>query len=83
MAKRTVMDGVALAEVEVRRVPEAVGNYFPPAYGPQVAVALAPFGKLPYAQAALLWMLLSALAYFVAATRCGAPAPTCAPTADW
>jgi hypothetical protein len=60
---QALYDGAALAEIELRRVPQAAGNYFPPAYGPQVAVAMAPFAKLPYPAAAALWMLLSAVAY--------------------
>jgi hypothetical protein len=43
--------------------PESVDDWYPPAYGPQVTVALTPLGYLSYGKALTLWLLLTAAAY--------------------
>jgi hypothetical protein len=45
--------------------PESVDDWYPPAYGPQVTVALSPLGYLSYGQALTLWLLLTTVAYLV------------------
>jgi hypothetical protein len=55
----------AIRETQLAAVPEATGVYFPPVYGPQVPLALAPLGWLSYSAALFVWVMLSAVAYFV------------------
>lgn len=46
-----------------RRVPEAVDVIYFPFYGPQVSLLFAPFARLPYGLALLVWTALSAAIY--------------------
>ena len=45
--------------------PESVDDWYPPAYRPQVTVALSPLGYLSYGKALALWLLVTAAAYVV------------------
>jgi len=51
--------------VQLAARPESADDWYPPAYGPQVTVALSPLGALSYGQALTLWLLLTAAAYVV------------------
>jgi hypothetical protein len=56
-------DATAQRAIGERLVPASAGDYFLPVYGPQYSLFWAPFALLPYAWAAALWMLLSAVIY--------------------
>jgi hypothetical protein len=56
---------------EQRRVqllgrPESFDGWFPPAYGPQIAVLLAPLGHLSYGMALIVWLAITAAGFFAA-----------------
>ena len=55
----------AIRRTQLAAVPEATNVWFPPVYGPQVPLALAPLGWLSYNVALGLWVALSATFYFV------------------
>jgi hypothetical protein len=54
---------------EQRRVqliarPESLEDWFPPAYGPQITVLLAPLGHLSYGTALIVWLTITAAGFF-------------------
>ena len=53
-------------QAQLRAVPESTDHIYPPVYGPQVAVALAPLARFDYTTALLLWTVLSTGLYFAA-----------------
>ena len=55
----------AIRRAQLDGVPEATGVYFPPVYGPQVPLLLAPLGRLSYGWALGAWVAASAFVYFV------------------
>lgn len=54
-----------IRRTQLAAVPEATNVYFPPVYGPQVPLALAPLGRMTYGLALALWVSVSAGAYFL------------------
>jgi hypothetical protein len=56
-------DAGAQRTIQLQAVPESKSDWFPPAYGPQVTVALTPLGWLNYPQALLAWLLFSTCTY--------------------
>ena len=50
--------------IQVSAVPESTKDWYPPVYGPLVAVVLAPLGWASYGTALTIWVILSGLAYF-------------------
>jgi alpha-1,2-mannosyltransferase len=52
--------------IQVAARPESSGVWFPAAYGPQIALLLAPLGHLTYGTALLLWTGLTAAVYLLA-----------------
>jgi len=55
---------IAHAALQKTLLPESVGTYFVPMYGPQAYFLFEPLAALPYRWAALVWALLSAAVYF-------------------
>ena len=53
----------AQSELAAQRVPAAAGIRYLPLYPPQVSMFFAPFARLPYPSALILWLTLSALIY--------------------
>jgi hypothetical protein len=53
----------AQSELVAQRVPQAAGIRYLPLYPPQVSIFFAPFARLSYPCALILWLSLSALAY--------------------
>jgi hypothetical protein len=53
----------AIRKTQLAAVPESTGVYFPPVYGPQVPLALAPLGYLSYGAALAVWVLLCCISY--------------------
>jgi hypothetical protein len=53
----------AIRETQLAAVPESHVVYFPPVYGPQVPLALAPLGFFSYEGALLVWILVTAAVY--------------------
>ncbi|HWY23242.1 MAG TPA: glycosyltransferase family 87 protein [Candidatus Acidoferrum sp.] len=51
------------AELSAQRVPAAAGIRYLPLYPPQVSIFSAPFARLSYACALIVWLTLSALIY--------------------
>jgi len=49
--------------IAAARVPSAAGIYYLPLYPPQVSLFFAPFAKLSYSWALILWLALSSLIY--------------------
>jgi hypothetical protein len=58
-------DAELLRNVQIAAVPSSEQQWFPPAYGPQVALLLTPLGYLSYAQALVVWMVVTALVYLL------------------
>lgn len=56
-------DMQAQAELAAQRVPAAAGIRYLPLYPPQVSIFFAPFARLPYAWALILWLALSSFIY--------------------
>src|ERR1700683_3977312 len=54
-----------IRRTQLAAVPEATNVWFPPVYGPQVPLVLAPLGWLSYNAALALWVAVSAGLYFV------------------
>ena len=52
--------------VQVTAVPESAYAIYPPAYGPQVSLLLAPLGHLSYQVALLTWLLITCAVYAIA-----------------
>jgi alpha-1,2-mannosyltransferase len=48
---------------QIELVPESQKDWYPPAYGPQVALALTPLGFLSYEHALLVWIAVTAAVY--------------------
>src|SRR5580658_8024213 len=55
----------AQSELAAERVPAAAGIRYLPLYPPQVSILFAPFARLSYSSALILWLALSALIYGV------------------
>jgi hypothetical protein len=53
----------AIRRTQLAAVPEATNVWFPPVYGPQVPLALAPLGWLSYNGALALWVAVSTVLY--------------------
>ncbi len=53
----------AQAEIAAQRVPAAAGVQYLPLYPPQVSILFAPFARLSYPMALILWLVLSTLIY--------------------
>jgi hypothetical protein len=53
----------AQSKLATERIPAAVGIRYLPAYPPQVSIFFAPFARLSYPRALILWLTLSALIY--------------------
>ena len=53
------------SELATQRVPAASGINYLPFYPPQVSIFFAPFARLPYPWALVLWLTLSSLIYGV------------------
>ncbi len=53
----------AQSQVSAQRVPAATGIRYLPLYPPQVSIFFAPFARLSYSCALILWLTLSALIY--------------------
>jgi hypothetical protein len=62
------------SELSAQRVPAAAGIRYLPLYPPQVSIFFAPFARLAYPWALLLWLASSAFLYALA---CGAVARAC------
>ncbi len=58
-------DMQAQSELASQRVPAAAGIHYLPSYPPQVSIFFAPFARLSYPAALILWLALSALLYGV------------------
>jgi hypothetical protein len=54
-----------IRRTQLEAVPEATHVWFPPVYGPQVPLALAPLGRLSYGAALATWVGLSAALYLL------------------
>jgi alpha-1,2-mannosyltransferase len=50
-------------ELAARRIPQAAGIGYLPLYPPQVSILFAPFARLSYGRALVLWWTLNALLY--------------------
>ena len=55
----------AQSQLSTQRVPAAAGIRYLPLYPPQVSIFFAPFARLSYSCALILWLTLSALIYGV------------------
>ena len=55
----------AQSELSAKRVPAAAGIRYLPLYPPQVSIFFAPFARLSYSCALILWLTLSSLLYGV------------------
>jgi hypothetical protein len=55
-------------QAQLRAVPESTDHIYPPVYGPQVALALAPLARFDYITALAIWTALSTGLYFAAFT---------------
>jgi len=55
----------AQSRLAAQRVPAAAGILYLPLYPPQVSILFAPFARLPYSCALILWLAFSALLYGV------------------
>ena len=53
----------AQAEIAAQRVPAAAGIRYLPLYPPQVSIFFAPFARLSYPMALILWLVLSTFIY--------------------
>lgn len=53
----------AQSQLAAQRVPAAAGIRFLPLYPPQVSIFFAPFSRLSYSWALILWLILSAFIY--------------------
>lgn len=61
---KSLYEPVAHAAYQKALLPESVGTYFVPMYGPQVYAMFEPLASLPYTWAALIWALINCAAYF-------------------
>ncbi len=69
------------AEFE-RAAPGVEAPTFIPVYGPQLALALAPFGALPYGISLVLWWISGGLAYWLCCRAAWARCPALGPPRD-
>jgi alpha-1,2-mannosyltransferase len=53
----------AQSQLAAARVPEAAGIHYLPLYPPQVSLLFAPFARLTYGSALVLWLALSSIIY--------------------
>jgi alpha-1,2-mannosyltransferase len=53
----------AQSQLAAQRVPIATGIHYLPLYPPQVSIFFAPFARLPYPSALILWLTFTALLY--------------------
>ena len=53
----------AQSELAVERIPAAAGIRYLPLYPPQVSILFAPFARLSYPDALMLWLMISTLIY--------------------
>jgi hypothetical protein len=65
----------AQSELASQRVPAASGIHYLPTYPPQVSIFFAPFARLSYPAALILWLALSALLYGVCVYLVGRACP--------
>jgi hypothetical protein len=70
----------AQAEIAAQRVPAAAGVQYLPLYPPQVSILFAPFARLSYPMALILWLVLSTLIYGLCCYCVCGPALICAIT---
>jgi hypothetical protein len=56
-------DAAVQRSTQLELVPESHKDWYPPAYGPQVALGLTPLGLLSYEHALLVWIAVTAAAY--------------------
>lgn len=63
---RGFADRVHVRQTQLRVVPESTDHIYPPVYGPQVALALAPLARFDYITALAIWTVLSIGLYFAA-----------------
>jgi hypothetical protein len=56
-------DGPAQHDLQVQLVPSSAAEGFIPVYPPQTAILFAPFARLPFYAAALLWALVTIVVY--------------------
>jgi hypothetical protein len=64
-----------LRQAQLKAVPESTDVWSPPVYGPQVAIALSPLGRLSYEGALLAWIGITAAGYFALVWLAAARAP--------
>lgn len=57
-------DSEALRRTQLDVLPESSRDFYPALYGPQVAIALAPLGRLGYYRALVVWLAISTAVYF-------------------
>jgi hypothetical protein len=55
---------IRVREAQLNAVPQSADHKYPPVYGPQLAIALAPLARFTYGQALALWFAFSAVLYF-------------------
>ena len=60
---RTFADLQAQRSIQLSVRPESIDDWYPPVYGPQVAVALAPLARLSYGTALVTWLALTTAVY--------------------
>jgi alpha-1,2-mannosyltransferase len=60
---QALYDPLTLARISAALVPESVGVYYLPIYGPQTALLFAPLSTLSYAWALSVWVLITASIY--------------------
>src|ERR1700688_4478797 len=53
----------AQSQLAAQRIPAAAGIRYLPLYPPQVSIFFAPFARLPYSCALILWLALSSFIY--------------------
>ena len=59
-------DAAFVREAQLRAVPESAPHLYPPVYGPQVGLALAPLARFGYGTALVLWSAVSTIMYLAA-----------------
>src|SRR5918996_5757440 len=64
-------DQAAQRDLQLQAIPESADDWYPPVYGPQVALVLAPLGRLSYERALLAWVICTSLMYIAAVTVVG------------
>ena len=59
-------DRYSVRQAQLAAVPESTDHIYPPVYGPQIALALAPLARFDYTTALAIWTVLSTGLYFAA-----------------